>query len=336
MTAFFFDIMIKFLVIRFSSIGDIVLTTPVLRLISNQIEGASVHYLTKNENGSILEHNPYISKIHLLNKDNFTDILDELYNERFDYIIDLHNNIRSLRIKKHLKIVSFTFNKLNVEKWLLVNFKYNKMPNIHIVDRYIETLKVFDVENDNNGLDYFIGDNNKLDISNYFNNHKKTISIILGAKHFTKQIPLNVISDLCTNIDFNIIFLGGKDDVEKSNVILKETTNSNIVNLVGEVNISQSASIISQSDLVITSDTGLMHIASAFRRDIISIWGNTVPEFGMTPYLPGNNSVIVENNDLNCRPCSKIGYSKCPKKHFKCMNNIDVRNLISIIYRILN
>ncbi len=329
----FFGYMVKFLVIRFSSIGDIVLTTPVLRLIKTQIKNSQVHFLTKKENVSLINNNPFIDKTHSLNKENYKELLDELYNEQFDYIIDLHNNIRTARIKKHLKIISFTFKKLNIEKWLIVNFKYNKLPKVHIVDRYIDTLKAFGIENDNLGLDYFIDNKDKFEITNLFSNNKKIISIIIGAKHFTKQIPTNLIINICNSIDYNIILLGGKEDYNKSQEIIEKTTN--IINKVGSININQSASVISQSDLVITSDTGLMHIASAFNKNIISIWGNTIPEFGMNPYVADNKSIIIQNTNLKCRPCSKIGYNKCPKKHFKCMNDLKIEEIIKSINSVL-
>ena len=330
----FFEYMVKFLVIRFSSIGDIVLTTPVIRIIKNQIEDSSIHFLTKKENLSIVNNNPYISKVHILEPNNFTELTNKLYNEGFDYVIDLHNNIRTARIKKHLKIISFTFKKLNIEKWLIVNFKYNKLPKVHIVDRYLDTLKAFGVENDNNGLDYFIDSKDNYSLDNLNLDNKKVISIVIGAKHFTKQIPTEIIINICNSIDYNIILLGGKDDYNKSIEISNKT--SNTINKVGEINLNQSASIIKQSDLIITSDTGLMHIASAFNKNIISIWGNTIPEFGMSPYLIDNNkSIIIENKDLKCRPCSKIGYKKCPKNHFNCMNNIDVNKIINSIKNIL-
>jgi len=329
----FFEYMVKFLVIRFSSIGDIVLTTPVLRLINNQIDNSQIHFLTKEENISLINNNPYIHKIHSLKTNNYNELINKLYNEKFDYIIDLHNNIRTLRIKRHLKIISFTFKKLNIEKWLIVNFKYNRLPNIHIVDRYIDTLNAFGIKNDNKGLDYFINNKDTYKINNLFNNKKKIISFIIGAKHFTKQIPTNLIIDICNSVDYNIILLGGEQDYNKSIEIISNTTN--VINKVNELNINQSASIISQSDLIITSDTGLMHIASALKKIIISIWGNTIPEFGMTPYLPDEKSIIIQNTKIKCRPCSKIGYNQCPKKHFKCMNDLNSLEIISSIKSIL-
>src|SRR5688500_6121226 len=118
----------KFLIIRFSSIGDIVLTTPVVRCLRKQYPDAQIHYLTKQPFASIVITNPYIDKVHVL-KDDLNSIIEELRTENFDYIIDLHHNLRTLRVKRALKNVrSFSFDKLNIQKWIFVNFKLNVMP----------------------------------------------------------------------------------------------------------------------------------------------------------------------------------------------------------------
>src|ERR1035437_2371334 len=113
----------KFLIIRFSSIGDIVLTTPVVRCLRKKFPDAQIHYLTKQSFASIVLTNPFINKVHVL-KDDLNAIIEELKNENFDYIIDLHHNLRALRIKPVLKkIKSFSFNKLNIQKWVFVPFQ---------------------------------------------------------------------------------------------------------------------------------------------------------------------------------------------------------------------
>jgi ADP-heptose:LPS heptosyltransferase len=322
--------MVKFLIIRFSSIGDIVLTSPVIRCLKNQSEDFSVHYLTKPQFASIINTNPYVDKVHVL-KSNFKEMIKELEEENFDYIIDLHRNIRTLRVKNALKRISFTFNKLNVFKWLIVNFKINKLPPIHIVDRYLKTVDIFSVTNDHKGLDFFIAQEDEINPLN-FPDFPKTpyLVIVVGGGHFTKQIPLEKIKLIIDSVDIPIILLGGKEDIIKADMICK-FINKDIINLTGKINIGQSASVVKQARLIITPDTGLMHIAAAFRKDIISIWGNTIPEFGMTPYFPGNHSEIFEIKNLSCRPCSKIGFKKCPKKHFNCMNSQDYSKIIAKI-----
>jgi ADP-heptose:LPS heptosyltransferase len=223
-----FDNKVKFLIIRFSSIGDIVLTTPVIRCLKQQVENVEVHYLTKPQFASILKHNPYIDKLHILKEDQ-NETIQELKAENFNYIIDLHHNIRTYRIKQKLKTISFSFHKLNIKKWLLVNFKINKLPEIHIVDRYLKTLSVFDVGNDDKGLDYFISEEDKVEIKNLpadFQNGY--VALVIGAKHETKKLPENKLVELVNKINRPIIILGGKEDYENGEKLISE--NSLILN----------------------------------------------------------------------------------------------------------
>ncbi|MFP4023616.1 MAG: glycosyltransferase family 9 protein [Thiohalospira sp.] len=313
---------VRFLIIRFSSIGDIVLTTPVVRCLKNQVEDAEIHYLTKPQFSKILEGNPYIDKVHVLKK-SFADTIHELKYEHFDYIIDLHKNLRSFRVKNRLRIISFSFNKLNKEKWLMVNFKKNKLPDNHIVDRYLENLSVFDVQNDRQGLDYFIPNEDQIDLKIISNELKSGfVGFVVGAYHNTKKLPPEKIISICRKIDKPIVLLGGPDDHDEAEKI-KSAVGANIYNACGKFNINQSASIVKQANVILTPDTGLMHIASAFKKKIVSVWGNTIPEFGMYPYLPHPKSEIMEVKGLKCRPCTKIGFTKCPKKHFKCILDLD-------------
>ena len=185
----------------------------------------------------------------------------------------------------------------------------------------------------NKGLDYFIDEKDKVNsLPETF--QKGYIAIVTGGKHVTKQIPENILIKICNNINTPIILLGGKEDFDKTELVRTKSTNKDIMNACGSYNINQSASIIEQAAKVITGDTGLMHIAAAFKKEIISLWGNTVPEFGMYPYLPKgeeNKSTIMEVKGLSCRPCSKLGYDKCPIQHFNCMNLINIDTIINTI-----
>ena len=325
--------MIKFLVVRFSSIGDIVLTTPVVRLLKKKFPQSEIHYLTKPQFSYLLENNPNIDKVITLDKDLKTTI-NLLKDESYDHLIDLHNNIRTRRIKSALSIPDFTVDKLNLKKWLLVNLKIDKMPKTHIVDRYLDTLSVFDVENDMRGLDYFIPSKDNFSIDTLGERYRNGfVAFVLGATYYTKQIPEDLAIQIMNESSLPFVLLGGKDDLEKSLEIEKKLDNQ-VVNLCGKINLNQSASVIKQSKVVISSDTGLMHIAVAFDKPIISIWGNTVPEFGMSPYLPHKDSEIFEDKNLTCRPCSKIGYNKCPKKHFNCMLKIDSSAVVEYLKQI--
>lgn len=317
----------KFLIIRFSSIGDIVLTTPVVRCLRKKFPDAQIHYLTKQSFASIVLTNAYINKVHVF-KDDMDAIIEELKKENFDYIIDLHHNLRTLRIKQVLKkIKSFSFNKLNIQKWVFVNFKINIMPDKHIVDRYMETVKSLGVVNDGLGLDYFIQDKDVVDQKDIPISHLHGyIGIVIGAAHNTKKLPVHKLKELCSNINHPIILLGDKEDYSNATQI-SSVDPIKIYNACGKYNLNESADLVRRAKLIISHDTGLMHIAAAFKKDIISVWGNTVPSFGMYPYK--TNYEIFGVNKLWCRPCSKIGYDKCPLGHFKCMKKISIDGIVN-------
>jgi ADP-heptose:LPS heptosyltransferase len=324
----------KFLIIRFSSIGDIVLTTPVVRCLRKQYPEAEIHFLTKYAFKSIVANNPYINKIHTL-ADSFELMLHELATEEYDYIIDLHHNLRTLRIKRFLKNVqSFSFNKLNVEKFVLTNFKINTLPKKHIVDRNLETVKTLGVINDGLGLDYFIPAIDHVKNDDIPTSHMHGyIALVIGAALATKKLPLHKLQELCEAIQHPVILLGGREDYEDGKAIAK-LDEIKIYNACGKFNLNESADLVKKAKLVITHDTGLMHIAAALQKPIISVWGNTVPAFGMYPYYGKRSAMqydVVEINKLWCRPCSKIGYKKCPRGHFKCMEKIAVNDIVNLV-----
>lgn len=326
---------LKFLVIRFSSIGDIVLTTPVVRCLKLQVTNSCIHFLTKPTFNQIVENNIYIDKVKFL-EDDWSKMIIDLQQEQYDYIIDLHHNLRTFRIKKALHIKAYSFNKLNMQKWLLTTCKINILPNIHIVDRNLETVKNFGVINDGKGLDYFIPEKDLIKQNDIPTQHQfGYIGIVIGAALNTKKLPLQKLIELCSKINYPIILLGGKEDRENGDVIAK-TDDVKIYNACGKFNLNESADLVKKSKLIISHDTGLMHIAAAFKKPILSIWGNTVPAFGMTPYY-GNNPItnIKYEVKLSCRPCSKIGYNKCPKKHFKCMNLQNVHQIATDALKLL-
>jgi ADP-heptose:LPS heptosyltransferase len=314
----------KVLIIRFSSIGDIVLTTPVVRCMKVQRPDIEIHYFTKKAFVGIVENNPYISKVHSFEK-KISEVIKELKREKFDFVIDLHNNLRSLQTKQLLGKPSSTFTKLNFKKLLLVKLKVDTMPDIHVVDRYMKTVKKLGIVNDNKGVDYFIpmADEVKLEQLPLTHQHGY-VGFVIGAQHFTKQLPTAKIIAICKKNNRPIVVIGGKDDQPKAQLIA-DALGGMVYNACGKYNLNQSASLVRQADQIFSHDTGLMHIAAAFKKDITSFWGSTVPAFGFTPYLPGAKSHIVEVKGLSCRPCSKIGYNKCPKGHFKCMETIDIK-----------
>lgn len=363
----------KILIIRFSSIGDIVLTTPVIRCLKNQLKALELHYLTKKSYEIILRNNPYLDKIYTIEKST-NEIISSLKKEKYDCIIDLHHNLRTFLLKKKLGVKSYAFDKLNFQKYLLTFLKINRLPKVHIVDRYLETTKKLGISNDQKGLDYFIPEKDKLDLKTLPKAFQAGyLAFVIGAKHETKKLPIEKIIQTCKQIAKPIVLLGDKNDFETGEIIcnadkkpyvklekekikkpspfsyfnrrktkkfdlrkriyLEEKKLPFIFNACGKYNLNQSASLIQQANIVLTHDTGLMHIAAAFQKKIVVVWGNTIPEFGMYPYLKNSEKSFksIEIKDLNCRPCSKIGFETCPKKHFYCMKQIDETDILNAI-----
>lgn len=309
----------KILVIRFSSIGDIVLCSPVFRLLKKHWN-AEIHWLTKPQYSFVNEHNPYIDRIITLD-DSFEQSLEKIQQTNYDLVVDLHKNLRSWRFKRALKSPAITFDKRNMEKWVLVNFHMNWMKEpVHLVDRYLQALQPLGIEDDGEGLDYFYGENleNPIPMKDY-------IAYGIGGTYHTKKMPATQIIRHFANLPLPLVLLGGKTE-ESDAQIIKDAIGDRCINMVNRCDLHTTGKILDDAEYVISHDTATLHMAAAFRKKILSIWGATAPELGMTPYLPkqfSQNSVLLEKENLACHPCSKLGNTKCPKGHFKCMTELD-------------
>lgn len=322
----------KFLIIRLSSIGDIVLTSPVVRCLKTQFQDAEIHYLTKKRNADVLQTNPYIDKIHLYD-DSLSEVIQALRPEKFDYIIDLHNNFRSIWIRLGLRVKSYSFKKLNFRKLLLTKLNVNTLPDRHIVDRNLDTVRAFNIANDGKGLDYFIPQEDEFPISELPESFQNGyVALVLAGTYFTKRLPAEKYRKLIAETNLSFVLLGGKSERTAAATIMSWNT-GNVIDFTGKLRLNQSASLVKNARLVVANDTGLMHIAAAFRKKILSVWGNTTPKFGMYPYMPGQGSDILEVNHLKCHPCSKLGYRECPRKHFRCMNDIPEEQIVNWVKR---
>jgi ADP-heptose:LPS heptosyltransferase len=325
----------KILIIRFSSIGDIVLASPVFRCVKKQLPDAEVHFLTKNSYKIVTAANPYIDKFFYYD-DNIEELLLRLKAENYDHVIDLHNNIRSNKIKRSLKKDAHTIDKLTYQKFLLTQLNIDVMPGRHITQRSLDAVLPLGVKDDGGGLDYFIAKQYEVNPDDIPTGHLAGyFVIVIGATYFTKRFPVHKIIELCNKINHPIILLGGKEDTANGDII-SQNNQLKIYNACGKFNISESADIIKKAKLVISNDTGMQYIACALKRPVIALWGGTTPDLDVEPYYGSNflsnqQKPIYENVVLNlkCQPCSKYGLNKCPLDHFNCMEKINVDQLVA-------
>ncbi len=328
----------KILVIRFSSIGDIVLASPVFRCVKKQVPGAELHFLTKGSFKAVTSANPYIDKFFYFNN-NLEEVIAQLKKEGYDHVVDLHNNLRSIKVRKALKRKFTVINKLNIEKFLLTKLSINVMPGRHISLRSLDAVKPLGVIDDGKGLDYFIPDHERVDESDIpTSHHAGYIALVIGGSYYTKKLPVSKLSELCRLIHFPIILLGGPEDREEGEEIVKQDP-VKIYNACGKFSLNESADLVQRSRLVISHDTGLQYIACAFGKQVIAIWGGTSPRLDVEPFYGTSYHQIgpypVYENvflDLKCQPCSRYGTRKCPLIHFNCMQKQDIPFIVEKVH----
>lgn len=320
----------KILVIRFSSMGDIIYTTPVVRCIKKQVPNAEVHFLTKPAFKYIYDNNPYIDKLLLL-KPSLSDTINEIKAEKYDHIVDLHNNLRTAIIKLRTGIKASTYKKQPIRKWLSLKFKLKLIAPTHLVDRYLEAAKPLGVTNDGKPIDYYIKAEHQLSKLLPPTHQNGYIAFVIGATHFTKRMPNEKIISICSQLKLPVVLLGG-NDVKANGDIVATAIGTHIYNACGLTSLDESVYLVSEAESIIGFDTGLTHIAEAFNKPIVSVWGGTVPELlGVQPYMV--KDVLVAGIDLDCRPCSKFGLEKCPLGHFKCMNDMPEDDIVDFVNR---
>ncbi|MDA8693098.1 glycosyltransferase family 9 protein [Saprospiraceae bacterium] len=321
----------KILIVRFNSIGDIVLTSPVIRALDE--EGYEVHYLSKKSYRSLLLNNPRVKK-HFSFDGDLNEVIELLKAEGYAQVIDLHNNYRSKKVSKALKLPTHVLKKNPVRLFFMTQFNMASQQQEHIVDRFMSVVSPLIIKKTKPQVEFYISDESKERVNN-LNLPEQYITISVGAAFETKQIPIPLMQEIIEKIDLPVVLLGGRDDITKAKVLKNHSPNG-IINLCGDLNIEDSAEVIGGSKVLLSGDTGLMHIAAALDTNIVAIYGSTHPILGYTPYYNKNNkSIIVENNQLKCRPCTKQGRDTCPKGHFKCMKDLDSSLIIDKIYSLI-
>lgn len=318
----------RFLIIRLSSIGDILLTTPFVRALRKKYPDSLINYLTKSEYVELMLNNPNINNVYAFDtKNGFGEILNWRYqikSNRYNAIFDLHRNIRTLLMTRFIGgMNSGKYNKRYFKRYMLVNFGLNLYKNVtSISDRYLEVGSKYNLADDGFGLDLYTSSDSPLK-ERLKVDSKLNLVIAPGAGYHTKRWPSDnyaKLADLLVKeIDAKIILVGSKDDLPISEAVISQM-NEPATDATGEFTLLETAAIIKQSDAVLTNDSGLMHIAVSQKKPVLAFFGSTTEELGFFPY--GDNFRVLEVSNLNCRPCSHVGRDNCPKKHFKCMVDI--------------
>ena len=318
---------LKVLVVRFSSIGDIVLTSPIVRALKKQ-KNAQIHFLTKSQYSSILVNNLYIDKVITINK-SINEVKEDLMKENYDYVIDLHNNIRSHGLR-FLNIPIKRYSKSNFKKLIYMYTGKNFLNNEHVIDRYFKATSFLNLNNDGKGLDFFINKKDGVD----FDINQKFISWCIGASKEQKKLAVDQICYVANKLNLPIVLLGGMEEFNKANQIINQCPQKKIYNYCGNITINQSAYLIKHSQFLLSNDTGLMHIGAALNKKIISFWGCTKPDLGFYPYTKKSNSLMIIS-ELSKRQCSKHG-SSCRFTIDGCVKKINPKEILEKVTQFIS
>jgi lipopolysaccharide heptosyltransferase II len=338
----------KILIIRFSSIGDIVLASPLIRILHRRFPASQIDFIVQKQYAELIQYHPNLNFIHEFDtKGGFSELrllAGKIRHEKYDLIIDIHNSLRSRFIRYLSKAVKVAvINKRIIARTILIKTKKNYYRDlVSVADRYIEPVKIFGINNDANGLEVFIPDRTRSRISEKMfslkpDTFKKVIGFCPSAKHATKRWPEERFIEMGIRLTHEqkakIVIFGGKNDTVLcaaiANGINSRSEGECAANYCGQFSLLETAAAIKSCGVIVTNDSGLMHIAAAMKRKIVAIFGSTVREFGFFPV--GIENIIVERKDLYCRPCSHIGRGSCPEGHFRCMNEISVDDVINAI-----
>ncbi|TFH00657.1 MAG: glycosyltransferase family 9 protein [Calditrichales bacterium] len=339
------DTPLKILIIRLSSIGDILLTSSLVRQVRTAYPESRIDFVVKDTFAELVKYNPHINKTWEVQttpgQENFAGLKSALAEIGYDIILDLHNNLRSNYIRRGINVPNIQhIHKDKLIQSLLVYFGINRYEKIlQIPERYLKVAQNIGVKDDGQGLELFLNDlirtsaRMKLAQSGIAP-ETPYICIAPGAAFFTKRWPKENFKALIKKIqsrdNFNIIILGGKADQTLGKYFTKDP---NVFNLAGNLSLLESAFVLAGGKLLIANDTGLMHMAASVKSPVLAIFGSTVKEFGFFPYRA--NSIVIEKKDVKCRPCTHIGKDKCPKKHFDCMQGIRVDDVYTGVIQLL-
>lgn len=314
-----------------SSLGDILLTYPLISILRKQNSYSDIHFVVKEQFVEAIKYNPFVNKILTYSKNSLKELKSTIKKNEYDIIIDLQNNFRSHQLYSfNLKSKIYRFRKPTLKKFLLVNFKLNLLRNNpSIAVHYIKT--VFP-NFDSKDLDLYFNipenyQGKSLENNSVENPKQKIIGICPGSKHFTKRYPtenFKILIQKLTERNFVVAIFGGKDDYEACKEL---EIYPSVKNFQNDNDLIETAALMKKCSVIITNDSGLMHLASLLQIPTVAIFGSTVREFGFFPIF--EKSIIIENENLKCRPCSHIGKNECPKKHFKCMNEIEPNLIFS-------
>lgn len=324
------------LVIRLSSLGDVVLSTPIVRQLQVTYPDSILDVAVAAPFAGVYEHNPRIRRLWSLENTEASDthadelklsIKESLPRSGYDLIVDLQHNFRSSLFRRGLGDNVVLAPKHRLEKLALVYFKRKPVAITHVVERYRSAIANLPLMLDTDGPEVWLpneranGTYKPPNTKFASNDNVMRVALAPGARHATKRWPVSKAAALCKMLvdeGAHVTLVGGLADVSICNAV-EDAAGVSVDRADGASTVEQTVRALDDSDVLVTNDSGVMHLGAARRIPVVAIFGSTVKELGFTPF--GTRFTVVEH-DVQCRPCSHIGRATCPKGHFLCMESI--------------
>ncbi len=344
----------KTLIIRLSSVGDIVLSSLLIRVLRKRFPQSQIDFLVKSEYASLVRGNPHVSHVlELPDGARFADLRalrQRLHDNGYELVVDIHDSLRSRYLSVGLPGDVVRVRKRKVARFLLVTTKvhlyhfFGGSPGV--AERYLEPVREWGVENDGMGLEVFVGDQEREKARHIvhtagMDGQQSVLGIAPSARHWNKRWPADrfaaAAAELSRRHRAGVILFGAADERDVCGKILQEiranAPRTPVLNLAGSLTLTESAAVMDHCTVVLSNDSGLMHVAAGRKRKVVALFGPTVKELGFFPF--GTTSTVIETNGLRCRPCTHIGRPSCPKAHFRCMLDIPVSRVVDAVNNML-
>ncbi len=338
----------KILLLRLSAIGDIVLTTPLIRALRQHFPNARIDFVIKRNFAELVAHNPHLNTVHCVEPEQgfhgLVQLGKQLRHARYDVVLDLHRNFRTRFLTRVCNAPRVGhYQKYILRRWLFVKFKAATMQHIPPVpQRYLQAASFLNLQNDGADTELFWSAAHEEEAQQVlmqagWKAERPLLCLAPGAGFFTKRWPIEYFAEVArrfhaTHREYAIAILGGAQDCELGK-FMRKNSRAEIFDLTGKCSLLASAAIIKRSRLLLANDSGLMHIAEAVNTPVLALFGSTSRELGFFPQRA--TSRVLEQQSLDCRPCSHLGHRACPRGHFRCMKEITPQQVFEEIKRVL-
>jgi heptosyltransferase-2 len=327
------------LAVRFSSIGDVLLTTPLFRAIRLRHPVARISVLTKQAHVPLLSHNPYVDRVIGLKAGRpLASVAAELRAGAYTHRLDLHDSLRTRMLRTLVRGGWTTYPKHRVARALLIYTKRNHYRDPRpMAERYFSAARDLDVVPDGKPPDFFLGPDAERQASDWLaaaglGQERRMIALAPGAAHATKRWPqthwMNLIRRIVTE-GFDAVIVGGPDDAPLA-AALSERSGGRVVSAAGVFGLQETGAVLQRAAALISGDTGVMHMATGVGTPVVALFGPTVRAFGFFPYT--NRAEVLELA-LSCRPCTSKGGPRCPLGHHRCLVEIQPESVHEALRR---